>query len=98
MSKYRRAAKVDANQNHIVKSLREMGYSVLTGHDDILVGHNGVTYYFELKDPEKAVSKKTGEILESQLKPSQKKLRAEWRGHYKIVHSIEQILDEIGKA
>jgi len=28
MSKYRRAAKVDANQSAIVKDLRKLGYSV----------------------------------------------------------------------
>lgn len=98
MSKYRQAAKIDANQPKIVNQLRRLGYSVETGKDDLLVGYQGRTYWFELKDPDKALSKKTGEILDSQIKPSQHKLKTEWRGHYSIVHSIEQILDEIGKA
>lgn len=98
MAKYRQAAKIDANQPQIVEQLRKLGYSVETGKDDILVGYQGKTFWFELKDPEKALSKKTGEILDSQIKPSQKKLNTEWKGHYRIVHSIEQILDEIGRA
>ncbi|MBN27795.1 MAG: hypothetical protein CL578_22480 [Alteromonadaceae bacterium] len=71
-----------------------MGYSVLTGHDDILVGHNGVTYLFEIKNPDKAV-KKSGGFKAGAIKDSQIKLAAEWKGHYAIVHSLEQILDEI---
>jgi ribonucleotide reductase alpha subunit len=94
MSKYRFAAKVDANQPNIVKELRMLGYSVEVGHDDILVGHAGKTYWFELKEPG-SVSKKTGEVLESEKKESQKRLEKEWKGHYKIVWNIDQILNEI---
>ena len=86
MSKYRRAAKVDANQNQIVAELRKLGYSVAVGHDDILVGAHGKTYWFEIKTSEKA-----------QVKESQKKLIAEWIGHYSIVWSTEMILKEIGQ-
>jgi hypothetical protein len=96
MSKYRRAAKIDSNQNEIVKELRKIpGVTVEVNHDDILVGYKGKTYWYELKD-ESAVSKKTGKILESSIKDSQKKLRAEWAGHYKIVSSLEEILKDIG--
>lgn len=98
MSKYRQAAKIDANQPIIVQQLRKLGFSVEVGHDDILVGHMGQTYWFEIKEPEKALSKRTGELLDSALKPSQKKLLKHWQGHYKVVHCVEQILDEIGKA
>jgi len=87
MSKYRRAAKVDANQSAIVKDLRKLGYSVALNHDDILVGHNGKTYWFEIKTHEKAV-----------VKESQKKLLAEWTGHYAIVWTTEMILKEISNA
>ena len=98
MSKYRQAARIDENQPEIVNQLRQLGCSVQTGMDDILVGYRGKTYWFELKDPEKAVSKKTGEILDSQIKPSQVRLKNQWRGHYSIVHSIEQIMNEIRTA
>ena len=84
MSKYRRAAKIDANQPDIVKELRKLGYSVAVGHDDILVGANGKTYWFEIKTHEKAP-----------VKESQHKLIAEWKGHYAIVWTTEMILKEI---
>ena len=86
MSKYRRAAKVDANQNDIVDELRSMGLSVVPGHDAILVGYMGRTYWSEIKASEK-----------SEIKPSQKKLLAEYKGHYAIVWTIEMILKEIKK-
>jgi hypothetical protein len=96
LSKWRRAAKIDANQPAIVKALRNIpGVTVQTGMDDLLVGYNGFTYWFELKEPEK-VSKKTGELLESAIKPSQIKLRDTWKGHYRIVWSLDQILAELG--
>lgn len=85
MSKYRRAAKVDANQPGIVKELRERGISVEVGHDDILVGYQGKTYWFEIKVSEKA-----------NIQDSQIKLLEEWKGHYCIVWELDQILDEIG--
>ena len=95
MSKYRRKAKVDSNQVQIVEDLRKLGFSVQPGHDDILVGRAGKTYWFELKNPE-CRSKKTGEILQSaKKKDSQIKLEQEWRGHYKLVTSLDEILVEI---
>ena len=94
MSKYRRAAKIDSNQIQIVDDLRKLGFSVQTGMDDILVGRCGKTYWFEIKTPE-CRSKKTGEILQSAKKKSQITLEAEWRGHYKLVTSLDEILVEI---
>jgi hypothetical protein len=84
VSKFRRAAKVDANQSGIVKDLRSLGFSVELGHDDILVGKHGKTYWYEIKVSEKAA-----------VKESQKKLLAEYKGHYKIVWSTQMILDDI---
>ena len=51
-------------------------------------------YWFELKEPG-VVSKRTGQIRESEIKPSQRTLRDTWRGHYRIVSSLDEILDEI---
>lgn len=96
MAKYRQAAKIDANQSEIVQELIKRGFTVETGHDDILVGKGGRTWWFEIKNPSQI--KKDGDYKAGAVKPSQKKLQAEWRGHYRIVHSIDQILDEIGKA
>lgn len=97
MSKNRYSAKIDANQPEIVKQLRQLGYTVQTGVDDILVGAKGKTFWFEIKDPEKALNK-NGTYRSGAIKDSQKKLSNEWKGHYRIVHSLQQILDEIKEA
>ena len=95
MAKYRRAAKVDMNQKEIVRKLRQIpGVTVCPGHDDILVGHNGRTYWFEIKRPE-AISKKTGEVKPSEITASERELLELWRGHYSIVSTFEEIMSEI---
>jgi len=94
MGRNRYAAKIDVNQPEIVRQLRKSGHSVITGHDDILVGHEGRTYWFEIKDPEKTVLK-DGTWKAGALKDSQIKLLEEWLGQYDAVHSIEQILEII---
>lgn len=92
----RRKDKIDGNQNAIVSELRRIpGVSVETGHDDILVGYQGRTYWFEIK-AEDALSKKTGEIRDSALKDSQKTLIRDFNGHYRVVWSIVQILEDVG--
>lgn len=96
MSKWRKAAKIDTSQTEIVKALRSIpGITVELGHDDILCGYKGRTFWFELKS-ESAVSKKTGKVLESAKKQSQKNLEATWTGHYAIVSSLDEILREVG--
>lgn len=80
----RRADKIDANQPEIVKELRGMGYSVEVGHDDILVGHMGKTFWYEIKVGPK-----------SNVKDSQLKLLGNFKGHYKIVWSTQMIIDDI---
>jgi len=96
MSKYRRAAKIDSNQPEIVKELRKRGFTVQVGMDDILVGHNGKSYWFEIKEPD-TVSNVTGKVRPSEIKDTQHKLLASWKGHYQIVWSVEQILEEINE-
>ena len=92
----RRAKNTDANKRLMVRALRKIkGISVAVDHDDILLGYKGFTYWYEVKNPN-TVSKKTGEIRESAIKESQKKLRDTWKGHYRIIHDIQQILDELG--
>jgi len=96
LSKNRFAARNDANQSEIVKILRSIpGVTVATGHDDILIGVSGRTYWFEIKS-KLAVSKKTGKVLESAKKQGQKNLEATWTGHYAIVSSLDEILEIIG--
>ncbi len=95
MSKHRYSAKVDSNQREIVTALRSLpGVSVELGHDDIFVGYKGKNYWIEIKEPD-TVSKKTGEVRPSDIKPSQHKLLAEWQGHYAICWNIDQILREV---
>ena len=85
MSKYRRAAKVDANQPKIVEELRKIA-TVELNHDDILVGYKGINYWYEIKNKDGFNKKQDGQI----------KLENEWRGHYKIVSSLDEILKDMG--
>ena len=92
------AVGIDANQPQIVEDLRKIpGVTVELDHDDIIVGAQGLTFWYELKS-EEAVSKKTGLILESQIKPDQKRIRAEFTGHYKIVSSFDQIIENMNET
>ena len=81
----RRAAKVDANQPQIVKDLRKLGYSVDVNHNDILVGKNNFNFWYEIKNVDGRNRKQEG----------QEKLEQEWKGHYKIVNSLDEILADI---
>lgn len=92
----RRAAKVDNNQKQIMDALRQItSVTVEPGHDDLLVGYHGKTYWFEIKS-ERAVSKRTGLVREKSKKESQIKLEANWKGHYSIVSTLDEILSEMG--
>ena len=97
MTQYRQAARTDENQNEIVKQLRDHGCSVQTGMDDLLVGYKGRNYWIEIKDPSKT-KKKNGDYKAGAIKNSQQKLLKEWRGHYSICCSFEEILEEINNA
>jgi len=59
----RRAAKVDSNQEEIVKAFRQAGATVkpvhqIKGFVDILVGYCGIDQQVEIKDGAKFASKK----------------------------------------
>jgi len=95
LSKFVRHKKVDANQPDIVKELRKLGVSVSLDHDDIICGYNGLTYWYEIKDPDK-LFKKDGSFNKGEIKPSQEKLLKTWKGHYKIVWSLDMILEDMG--
>lgn len=93
----RRADRVDSNQPKIINELRSLGYSVVPGMDDILVGYNGKTYWYEIKT-EDCRSSKTGLILDSKIKPSQHEILRTYKGHYKIVTSLQEIIEDINKG
>jgi len=90
------AKKVDVNQPGIVKALRTIpGVSVEVDHDDILVGYKGRTYWYEIKSLKEI--KVDGTVKDSALRDSQKRILKTFLGHYRIVWSVDQILNEIIK-
>jgi hypothetical protein len=96
MSYKRYANKVDGNQTEIVKALRKIpGVSVSPDHDDILVGYQGRTYWFEIKDPKRTINK-DGTVTAGAVKKTQLKLINEFNGHYNIVWTLDDILHELG--
>jgi hypothetical protein len=86
----RRNKKIDASQPEIVKALRAIhGVSVELDKDDILCGYRGRNYWFEIKSAD-AISKKTGKVLESAKKDSQKRLDETWTGQRAYVSTPEE--------
>ena len=93
-----RTKKTDNNQKAIVAELRKIpGVSVITDHDDILVGYKGKTYWFEIKNPESITKSGRPWKDKRQTQQKQKVLADTYNGHYQIVWTLEQILDEIFK-
>jgi len=86
---HRRAAKNDANQIEMVEILRKSGFSVETGHDDVLIGRNDVTQWTELK--KSSPFGKKGKILKGFIKDSQYKILRTWKGQYNIIWRIDQV-------
>lgn len=96
MGRPKYGAKTDANEKTIVKELRKIpGLTVILDCHDILVGYRGRTYWYEIKNPETAHNK-AGEVMESRKQPSQLKLSDNYTGHWKIVSSWQEILEDIG--
>lgn len=84
--------RIDDNQNEIVKGLRQIGASVQSlaslgkGAPDILCGHRGRNYLFEVKNPA--------------MKPSQRRLtiaeeawHENWRGQVYVIHNFSEALE-----
>lgn len=83
------AKRRDENEPEIIAALKAVGCDVLQANDvDLIVGLAGRTYLVEVKHPKRA--------SESRIKPIQKALRANWRGHYVIVTTVEQALQAVG--
>lgn len=93
----RRAAKIDDNQNEIVKALRQAGCTVLIlssvgkGCPDILVGRAAgrQNYLLEIKDGSKPK-------CEQKLTRDQVVFHQSWRGHICVVNSVDMALRAVG--
>ena len=88
-----RAARIDANQNEIVRYLRTIpGCTVAitsmvgNGFPDIVVGYQGSNYLLEIKDSAKPPSKQL-------LTPAENKFHNTWRGQVDIVKTFEECLE-----
>jgi len=82
--------RVDANQPSIVEGLRALGATVLHLHalgkgvPDILVGHRGRLYLFELKSEK------------GHLTPRQQRWHHAWRGQVAVIRCLEDALAIMG--
>ena len=96
----RRKARIDDNQQSVVKSLRQIpGVSVAVtsslgnGFPDLVIARSGVNYLVELKDGAKSKSRK-------KLTPDEEEFKNTWQGSYHVAESLEDILRllEIGSG
>ena len=88
----RRQGRIDANQNEIVKALRDYGASVSIlssvgkGFPDICVGYEGMNYLFEIKDGNKPPSQR-------KLTPDEQKFFKDWNGSCDVVCSVKDCIE-----
>ncbi len=99
----RRAAKVDVNQQDIVRALEAVGASVLylhvvgAGVPDLLVGYKGRNYLIEVKRPLPQL-KAERESLDARymLNELQAEWHAGWRGHVRVARTPIEAMEVIG--
>lgn len=90
----RRAARIDGNQQAVVKALRAYGCAVQTLHTvgkgcpDLLVSANGKNWLFEVKDPTQPTYKQI-------LTAAELAWHTEWRKHGGQVTVIRTYLDAL---
>jgi hypothetical protein len=88
----RYAARIDANQEHIVSALRAHGATVRivtqgNGLPDLLVGYKGFTLLLEVKDGNKVPSAR-------KLTPAEQKFFDEWTGGMlAVVNSADEAIE-----
>lgn len=87
--------KIDANQNEVVKSLRQLpGISVRVtsmvgdGCPDLIIGYKAMNYLIELKDEKKIPSKK-------KLTEPEEKFHQSWTGQINVCENLDEILKVI---
>lgn len=90
-----RARRVDQNCAEIRDGLRALGYSVIVwnGVCDLVVGHAGRTYLLEVKNPARTPS---GLRQDAAKTISQQKMRAEWKGQWAVVKTLDEALAVMG--
>jgi len=70
--------------------------SVIVYEQDLLIGFRKKNFMIEIKNPEYARSKKTGEVKASSKRKSQKKLDIEWQGQRDYCFTLDDVLRVIG--
>ncbi|MCX6141990.1 MAG: hypothetical protein NTZ35_02100 [Ignavibacteriales bacterium] len=90
-----RPRRTDGNQAGIMRALNQIpGLSVFDSHafgrgfPDLIIGHKGRNYFFELKNPNQP---RSGQ----QLTGPEKRFHSKWKGRLIIVTTLEEILDAI---
>ncbi len=92
----RRAHRTDANQQEIVRALRQIGASVAVtsavgdGFVDLVVGYRGKNILLELKDGSKPPSAQ-------KLTTDEQAFFATWRGFAVVVRSVEEAIAVVVK-
>lgn len=87
MTRY--AKRRDQNEGAIREALERAGCDVIqTDEIDLVCGRAGRSFLLECKRPDRA--------SESRLRPTQKRLRDNWRGHYAIVTTVDEALAAVG--
>jgi hypothetical protein len=90
----RRAARIDDNQNEIVKRYRELGATVAVtsaqhkGFPDIVVGYRYFTSLVEIKDGSKPKSSQ-------KLTPDQEEFHENWYGDVRVVNCLEDVVEHL---
>ena len=87
----KQAARTDANHKEISKIFESLGWSVLDIHQipncaDIIVGKLMHNVVIEIKDGSKPPSKR-------KLTPGEIKFKDRWRGDYRIVTCLQDVID-----
>jgi hypothetical protein len=92
----RRKARIDNNQNEIVRQLRKIpGFSVAItsalgdGFPDAVVGFRKKNLLIEIKDPKQPPSKR-------KLTEEEEKFHNSWTGEIYVVHTVDDVLKIFG--
>jgi len=97
MSRRYRRANIDTAQKPICAVLQSIpGVTVALGHNDVLVGYQGRTYWYEIKSRRALRKDGTLGLKDRKTTDKQQALLAAWRGHYRIVSTVEEILRDLG--